>query len=264
MTIKILRGGTMQEGKKQRRSRAVTASYNTNMLQLRNPWVIVWWSAAFPGLGHMMLGSHLKGILLILWEVLVNTKAHLNLAIIYSFTGNFDAAREVADQRWLLAYTPTYLYAMWNSYRATVEINKLCILSYRENPPITPFRLGPWEINFLDKRTPWVAAFWSLIMPGTGHLYTHRLVTGFFLLIWWIGVMYQANLLPVIQMTAVGNFTGVAGAGNPQWLLFMPSIHLFAMYDAYVHAVEGNKLFDAEQNQYMKENYQDSRFTLPV
>lgn len=47
----------------------------------------LWLSATFPGLGHIRLGSYLKGFILIALEIIINIKADLNLSILYSFTG---------------------------------------------------------------------------------------------------------------------------------------------------------------------------------
>ncbi|MBU9723381.1 hypothetical protein [Bacillus alkalicola] len=39
---------------------------------MKNPWVPAWWSAAFPGMGHIMLGSYVKGFILFTWEFVIN------------------------------------------------------------------------------------------------------------------------------------------------------------------------------------------------
>ncbi|HEX9060162.1 MAG TPA: hypothetical protein VF941_08270 [Clostridia bacterium] len=49
---------------KKRRPLGYTASYNSNILTLRNPWVTAWWSAAFPGFGHITMGIYIKGFIL--------------------------------------------------------------------------------------------------------------------------------------------------------------------------------------------------------
>jgi hypothetical protein len=38
---------------------------------------------------------------------------------------------------------------------------------------------------------------------------------------------------------------------EPRWLLFMPSLYGFAIYDSYSNAAEYNKLFDLEQSRYI-------------
>lgn len=70
-----------------RRYKTHVSLVGTTQLHLRNPYIIAWWSAAFPGFGHLLLSKYLRGYALILWELLVNNMAHLNYGIIYSFTG---------------------------------------------------------------------------------------------------------------------------------------------------------------------------------
>lgn len=247
-----------------RRLKAHISTIATNLIHLRNPWMTAWLSATFPGFGHLFLGSYLKGFLMIIWEIIININAKLNLAIVYSFTGQFDKAKYVLDKRWLLLYGSVYIYAIWDSYRSTVELNKLAVLTEREGTPISPFKISTWGIYYLDKRNPWVAAIWSALMPGMGHTYNHQLTTGFFVLVWWITITYFSHLLEAVHYTMVGDFSKATAVTDPQWLLFMPSIHLFAIYDAYVYAVESNKLFELEQARYLKANYQDQDFKMPI
>jgi len=95
-----------------RRPLGKLSSLSTNLLHMRNPWVTLWWSATFPVFGHIALGKHITGFLLVSWEVFINIKSHLNLAIIYSFTGKFEMTKEVVDIRWLILYVAVFVYAM--------------------------------------------------------------------------------------------------------------------------------------------------------
>ena len=247
-----------------RRPKAYSYTYTVSLMHLRNPWVTAWWSMAFPGFGHIFLGSYIKGFLLVFWEIIINTMSHLNMAIYYTFTGQFPLAAQTLDQRWLLLYIGAYVYAVWDSYRSTIEMNKCSILGEREGTKLLPSRMGAWEINILSKRIPGLAAFWEAMMPGLGHLYTHRLPSGFFFIIWFVVICYQSRLLQGIHLTLTGDFAAVAQTVDPQWVLYLPSIYLFAMFSGYNHTVEYNKLFDAEQANYLRRRYQDSRFELPV
>ena len=249
--------------KNTRRPLSYISTININHIDLKNPWVTAWWSASFPGLGHIFLGSYVKGFLLIVWEIVINVKSRLNLAIIYSFNGRYEMAKEVLDSRWLLLYIAVYIYSMWDSYRKTVELNKFAVLAKRENSPITPFKIDSIEINYLDKRNPWVSLTSSIFMPGLGHLCTHRLPTGFLLLTLWVIISYYSHLLQAVQYSATGAFSQAKAIVDPEWLLFLPSLFGFAIYDAYVHLVEFNKLFQFEQSRFLKENYQDPGFKLP-
>ena len=246
-----------------RRRRAYVSILGTTQMHLRNPIIIALWSAIFPGMGHLLLSKYIRGFILFMWEVAVNLLSHLNLAIFYSFTGHFDMAAEVLDKRWLLLYIPTYLFSMWDSYRTATDLNNNFILAAREDAKVHPFVLHSLGINYLDKSTPWVAVFWSALSPGTGQLIIHRIVVAFFLLAWWIAFVYFSKLLPAIHYSLNGMFSQAKTVINPQWLLNIPSLFFFAIYDAYTNTVESNKLFDWEQAKYLRENYQPRCYVMP-
>lgn len=250
--------------KEPRHPKGMVSSVSINLVHLRKPWVIAFWSMMFPGFGHISLGSYIHGFLLVIWELVINIQANLNYAILYSFTGRYDMAMEVVNNRWLLLYAPVYIWAIWSSYRLTVDLNKMYILADRARNPINPSKISVLEICFFDKRTPWVTLGWSSLMPGIGHLYTHRLPTGFFVLAWWIGVCYFSKLLQAIQFTAFGEFNNAIAVVDPQWLMFLPSIYGFSVYDAYVNTIEYNRLYDKEQARYLEDNFQEDTFDMPV
>lgn len=247
-----------------RRPKSFISSLSANYLHLRNPYVISWWSASFPGFGHISLGNYIQGFLLFIWEMLVNTKAHINLGIFYSFTGRYDMAKEVVDSRWLLLYLPVFMFAIWSSYRLTVTLNSCSILADRNHSPIDVTQISTMEINIVDKRIPWLGVMWTALTPGIGHLYTHRLPTGFFLLIGWIVVCYLSHGLQAIQYTALGQFEQAKAILNYEWLLYIPSMYGFALYDAYTNIVETNRLYDREQADYLTKKYQSVDFEMPV
>jgi hypothetical protein len=246
-----------------RRSIAYLSPLGTTQLHLRNPFIVAAWSAAFPGMGHLLLGKYLRGLLLFIWEVYINYKAHINLLILYSFIGDFEKAKSVVDIRWMSLYIPTYIFAIWDSYRTTIDLNHVYILASREDAEIKAFKIGAIALNYLDKRKPWVSAIWSLLVPGSGQLYLHRLIVAFFLLSWWIIICYNSNFLPSLHYTLIGDFIKGKSILEMQWFLNIPSIAFFAMYDAYTSTVENNKLFDWEQARFLKRDYQNSSFTMP-
>ena len=108
-----------------RRYLAYVGLFGTTQLHLRNPFVIAGWSLAFPGLGHLLLSKYTRGYLLFLWEIFVNVNGHINLAILYSFTGRFQMAKDVLDINWVLLYIPTYIFAVWTPIerQSTLTIN---------------------------------------------------------------------------------------------------------------------------------------------
>lgn len=248
----------------QRRPIGAMNSISTNFLHLRNPYVIAWWSAAFPGFAHLSLGNYLAGFLLFTWEMVVNYNSKINMAILYSFTGRFDMAKEIVNNQWLLLYAPVFIYCIWNGYQLTVDLNKLTILAERNESKIDPERISFYEINVLDRRIPWVSVVWTILTPGLGHLYTHRVPTAFFLLIWWIVACYFSHVLQAIQLTALGLFDEAKTVLDPQWLINLPSILGFAIYDSYVNTIEYNRLFEKEQAQMLENEYQHPTFKMPI
>lgn len=248
----------------QRRPKGSISELTINLLHVRNPWITAFWSAIFPGLGFLIAGSYVKGFLLIFGATLASSMAHLNQAIIYGFTGQTELVKQVLDTRWLLFYAPLQIFATWSSYQLTVDLNKYALLAAREDSEIVPFKIGTWDIAFIDKRNPWVAVAWSLLMPGLGHLYSHRIPTSFYLLTWWIGMAYMAQFLPAIHQTLLGNFSQATAMIRPEWFLYLVAIYPYSAYDAYVNTVQYNILFDQEQSRFLIDNYQNPQFPMPV
>jgi len=247
-----------------RRPKATLTGHSINVLHLRNPLVVAWWSCVYPGFGHLRLVSLGKGVFLFGGELLINTQAHINLAIIYSFTGNFAMAKQVLDTQLLLLYCGILVYSVWDSYRIAIEINKLSVLADHENAPVAPLFIGSAGINALEKRNPWVAAAWSAMAPGLGHLYCQTLVSAVFLMIGGGVIIYLSHLLPAIGYTAMGQLAQAKAVIDWQWLLNVPSFWCFSVYDAFVKSVEINKMFDREQTQFLKSNYRSNGFKMPI
>ncbi len=125
-----------------RRYIAHVSILGTTQIHLRNPYIIAWWSAAFPGFGHLLLSKYLRGFVLFMWEVVVNIKCNLNFAMIYSFQGDIEKAKDILDTRWLLIYIPVYIFGIWDSYRTTVDMNKVYILAEHEEHRFNSFSIG--------------------------------------------------------------------------------------------------------------------------
>jgi TM2 domain-containing membrane protein YozV len=247
-----------------RRSRALVNILGTTQLHLRNPVVIAFWSAIFPGMGHMLLSKNIRGFILFTWEVTINLLSHINLAIFYTFTFRVEMAKQVLDTHWLLLYIPMYLFAIWDSHRTAVDMNNQFILAAREDAEIKPFLLHPLGVNYLDKGSPWAAIAWSMLSPGVGQLIIHRIIVAFFLIGWWVVVVINSNVLPAIHLTMQGAFEQSKQVVNPQWLLNIPSLYCFGIYDAYVNTVESNKLFEWEQSKFLRRQYQSKSFPMPT
>lgn len=247
-----------------RRPMAYLSILGTTQLHLRSPVIIALWSAIFPGLGHLLLSKYIRGFLLFIWEIFVNYKANINLLILYSFVGDFEKAKSVVDIQWMTLYIPTYLFAIWNSYRAAVDLNLNYLLAAREDAKVEAMVMGSLEINYLDKRKPWVSAIWSALVPGAGQLNIHSIISAFFLVAWWIVVVSNSKLLPALHYTLLGDFQQAKTVIDMQWFLNIPSIYLFAQYDAYINTIENNKLFEWEQSKFFNKEYQDQAFCIPL
>lgn len=247
-----------------RRSRAYLSPFTTNQLSLKNPWVVAFFAFAYPGFGNLILHRFGKAFILILWELFINHNAKVNLGIMYSLLGEFDKAKDVLDERWLILYLAIYIYAIWDSYRSTIDLNKQYLLADREDAPIVPIKMGAWDTNYLDKREPWVALAWSALLPGLGHMYVHKVITGLFIFVYTVSIMYFSHLPLSIHLTMVGDFEQAKQVLDMQWLLYLPSIYCFIYYDAYCSAVELNKLFEKEQSKFLRQQYQHPQFRMPL
>jgi hypothetical protein len=182
----------------------------------------------------------------------------------YTLQGHFDMAKQVLNERWFILYVGIYMYAIWDSYRSTVDMNKLYLLADREDAPLIPIKMDAWETNYLDKRKPWVALAWSALVPGLGHLYLQKVISGFFIFGYTVAIIYFSHLPVAIHYTLIGDFIQANQVIDMQWLLYLPSIYCFIFYDAYVSAVEQNKLFEMEQSKFLRTRYQNPNFEMPI
>lgn len=209
----------------------------------RNPWVPVWWSIILPGFGHMYLGQNLKGLTLMSWEILVNNQSHLNLAIFYTVLGEIDKAKEVIDYRWAILYPLFYIFAMVDSYRVGVEYNQLAALErVQKRRLFDRISISALGIQFSDVRNPMMGAFWSMIMPGLGHLYSDRMLKSVVLTGWYLAVVLRSGLTMAAFHTLLGHFDVAKTFIDYQWMLFWPSIYIFGIVDAYSDVCEQNVL----------------------
>jgi hypothetical protein len=99
-------------------------------------------------------------------------------------------------------------------------------------------------------------------MPGLGQLHIHRVLTAFFALVWSILFLYFSKMLVAVHHLFLGEIAKATEVLDKEWLLFMPSIWGFAIYDSYMNTVENNKLFDSEQKKYLIKKYQNLKFRI--
>lgn len=236
--------------------RMAMSGSDISILHNKSPWMSMWWSAALPGLGHLCQGAYFEGLMLMSWEILINLKARLNLAILYTFTGQFEKAKEVIDPTWTLFYGVVFCFAIFDSYRTNVEVNLLARLERRQPRRYYKWmQMSPYGLNYLHRSNPWVALAWSALLTGFGHLYNGKAFKAVILLGWTVAIIYFAQLNGAVIATFNGQFDRAREIINYQWILFFPSIYLFTAWDAYNDSVEKNKLFVETQKNYLRKVY---------
>lgn len=244
----------------ERRNQAILSCFGTSQITYRRPTTVAWWSAAFPGFGHMLLNMHLKGNILFLFEIVINVNSQLNLATVYTFSGQFEMARNVLNTRWIIIYIPFYIFCIWDSYRSTIDVNKLFLLTEPLPVHMPVFVMKNFELCYLDKRIPYAASIWSLFLPGLGQLYNRRTLTAFSLLVWTLVITFYSRDLESLQLLFEGDFIHSTEKVDMEWLLFIPSLALGAAFDAYVTTIEYNRLFEREQRDFIHEKWQSNDF----
>lgn len=98
----------------------------SNYLAVRNPWTGVIWSLVTPGLGQIYFNRIPSGFYLLICFVVSVYESHLSNALLFTMTGNFEAARSVLDPEWLLFLPSIYGLATYDAYVLIKELNKLC------------------------------------------------------------------------------------------------------------------------------------------
>jgi hypothetical protein len=191
-------------------------------------------------------------------EVIINSLAHINEAIVYSFCGQIEMAKAVLKLPWILGYIIIYFFTIWDSYRSALEHNKLRQLAELENEPIQAVFLNTWEFQYLEQKNPVTAAVYSFLFPGLGQLYNHQLGIGFWAILWWWIHLTLSRAHESLLYMLLGNFPEATAVLKPQWLLYMPSIIGGSVYYAYITALEHNRLYRREQRQFLAERYPNS------
>lgn len=229
-----------------------------------NPWIPLWWSAAFPGYGHCMVNAPLIGYSLIIFEFTVNNLAKVNAAIYCSMIGDFQGAIAVIDLRFFYLYIGVYVFTMFDSYRRCVDMNNNYVLSFRTTRITNTTKVSSFSVNTLNKVSPLTATYWEMIMPGLGSLYLNHLISFFFSVITWTITIAYSKFYVGLYYTCVGNFGKAKAVIDPQWYLFIPSIYGGYIYFAYSQAVINNYQFKLSQSQFLRADYQDRSFIMPL
>ena len=246
--------------KNRHRSPLVNISvFGVSSLRRQNPYMVVWWSAAFPGFGHYLLNQYLRATLLTLTEKIINTLSHINEAMVYSFCGKFEMAKSVIHPQWVLGYIIIYCYVIWDSYRSTLVQNKMCYLAELENERIQPVVFHPIELQYIEKKKPLIAALYSFFFPGLGQLYNHQVVIAFYAMIWWWIYITLSGAHESLLNLMLGNIQESIFLLDPQFLLFMPSVLGGSIYYAFITAIDQNRIYRLEQRQHFEKRYRYSK-----
>lgn len=241
-----------------RRPLATISLYGVSLLHRQNPYMVAWWSAAFPGFGHYLLNQYIRATLLTLTELITNTLSHINESMVYTFCGKFEMAKSVLQPKWLFGYVIIYFFAIWDSYRSTLVQNKLCHLAELENERLRPVHLHPLEFQYVEKKNPFTAALYSFFFPGLGQLYNHQYALAFYTMFFWWFFITLSRAHESLLYFLLGNVQQSISILHPHWLLFMPSVLGGSVYYAFIIAMQHNRLFRLEQRQYLTERNRNS------
>ncbi|MFD2333762.1 hypothetical protein ACFSR7_31265 [Cohnella sp. GCM10020058] len=229
-----------------------------------NPWIPLWWSAAFPGYGHCMVNSPLIGYSLIIFEYTINNLAKVNQAIYCSMIGDFKGAMHVIDLRFFYLYIGVYIFTMFDSYRRCVDMNNNYILSFRTTTYTKTTKASSFSVNTLNKVSPLTSVYWEMVMPGLGSLYLNHLVSFFFSVASWTITIACSRFYVGLYDSFIGDFDHAKKIIDPQWFLFIPSIYGGYIYFAYSQSVINNIQFKLSQSQFLRSEYQGPGFALPI
>ncbi|MBJ6361364.1 hypothetical protein ACFOQM_08700 [Paenibacillus sp. GCM10012307] len=241
-----------------RREKAIISWLGITQMQYRNPILMLWWSAAFPGFGHILINQYWRGTLFTLVEVILNSLANINAAMVYSFSGRADMAKQLLNLHWAYGYLIFYLYTIWDTYKKAREFNVHHELADLENARIKNFLITPGDIHILERRNPVFASFWSFMLPGLGQLYNNRVMLGVYAVFWWFIYCRLSHILTSCYALFEQGVVQSTQLLSAQWLLFMPSVLWGAVYHSYLNALENNSLFKYEQKQFLAERYTGS------
>lgn len=111
--------------------------------------------------------------------------------------------------------------------------------SFRGIPRVV---LSPFGISYLFRRNPWVPLWWSVILPGFGHIHLGQNIKGLTLMFWEILINHQAKINLAIYYTVIGEGQQAAAVLDYRWASIYPLFYIFAMVDSYRIAMEYNHL----------------------
>jgi hypothetical protein len=238
----------------------VIGAWATVQLDIRNPYTACFWSIAYAGLGHILLDQYIVGFILLLSEIFLNLASNLNLAIFYTLTARFEMARQVLNFRVFPVYVVVYCFAIFDSFREAVLINKTYILASREGAQVNCFAMNTLTFSHLNSVSPLLSATWSAFLPGSGYFIVQKMNRAVMVMALWIANVYLSGFCLAVVHTVSGNHELAKASLDIHWFLNLPSIWFFSVYDGYSSAVQNNKLYRLELSNYLKKEYQSGDF----
>jgi hypothetical protein len=91
--------------------------------EYKSPYAAAVWSMVLPGFGQLYNKDYIIGFVLLGFEFLINIYSNLNLALVYSFTGDFARAHSVIDYSWGMFYPSLYAFSIWQAFNAAKANN---------------------------------------------------------------------------------------------------------------------------------------------
>jgi hypothetical protein len=91
-----------------------------------------------------------------------------------------------------------------------------------------------------------------MFTPGLGQLHSGSTIVGTSILAWWIFITYKAESVRALFYSFIGDFSSAVAVIDWQWFLFLPSMYVFAIYQAYTSVIENNTLYDIEQIRHLR------------
>lgn len=92
-----------------------------------------------------------------------------------------------------------------------------------------------------SERYPWLAAFWSIAIPGLGQLYNKQYLKGSIFLFLELVINNYANLNWAIYYSWLFDINSAQKILNYHWALFYPCLYVYSIYDAYYDCCAQNK-----------------------
>jgi hypothetical protein len=114
------------------------------------------------------------------------------------------------------------------------------------------------EVQYLEHRSPKVAVLFSILFPGMGQLYNHRIGLAFYGMFWWWFYLAFSRVHESTLYILLGHIPESIAVINTHWMLFMPSVMGGSIYHAYITVHDHNKLYKLEQRQHLAKRYRDS------